>query len=80
MNFSADPKLDDMINIEIIKEKCPAQKEICQPLLQCPRQAITYVEDFNEMMGGRMEIENTKCDGCAICVDLCCGQAILLIN
>ncbi len=69
-----------MTNIEIIKEKCPAQKDICQPLIQCPLQAISFVEDMNEMMGGRIMVDNTKCDGCALCVDLCCGQAITILN
>ncbi len=66
------------MKVEIITEKCPAQYNICQPLMQCSLQAIIYVEDMNEPLGGRILIDYHKCDGCGICVDLCCGQAIII--
>ena len=61
---------------ELITEKCPAQYDLCQPLKQCPLQAISYEEDINQPLGGRIFIDDKICNGCGICVDLCCGQAI----
>jgi Pyruvate/2-oxoacid:ferredoxin oxidoreductase delta subunit len=34
------------------------------------------VEDENEPLGSRMEIDSKKCNGCGICVPLCCGTCI----
>jgi Pyruvate/2-oxoacid:ferredoxin oxidoreductase delta subunit len=63
---------------EIIGEKCPAQYNLCQPLKQCPLKAIIYEEDINEPLGARIVIDDKVCNGCGICVDLCCGQAIII--
>ena len=60
----------------ILKEKCSAQPGICPPLKECPQKAVFYVEDENEAIGGRIEIDDSKCDGCGICVDICCGNSI----
>ncbi len=62
----------------IIKEKCPAEKTMCKPLIECPAKAIIWLEDTNEPLGYRMEIDIDKCDGCGICVPLCCGNCIEL--
>jgi len=35
-----------------------------------------WVEDEDESLGSRMEIEEEKCTGCRICVPLCCGECI----
>jgi ferredoxin len=65
------------MKILILEEKCPAQKDICQPLVQCPSQAIIYKEDIEALFGGRIFIDEDKCDDCKICIDLCCGNAII---
>jgi Pyruvate/2-oxoacid:ferredoxin oxidoreductase delta subunit len=60
----------------IIKERCSAQPGICPPIKECPMKAVYYVEDEDEPIGGRIEIDPSKCDGCGICVDVCCGHCI----
>lgn len=62
----------------IDKAKCASENRICQPLKQCPRQAVVWTEDVNEPLGSRTEIDPEKCDGCGICVPLCCGDCIEL--
>ncbi|MBP7402579.1 MAG: hypothetical protein KBA30_08180 [Clostridia bacterium] len=58
------------------KRKCSAQPQICPPMKACPVQAIRYVEDEDEPIGGRIEIDYGLCDGCGKCVPLCCGECI----
>ena len=60
----------------IDKQKCASEKSICQPLKDCSKGAISWVEDDDEPLGSRMEVDDEKCDGCGICVQLCCGQCI----
>lgn len=60
------------------KKKCAAQPSICQPLQKCPAKAIAFIEDEDEPLGGRMEIDEEKCTGCGECVPLCCGNCIEL--
>jgi ferredoxin len=43
---------------------------------ECHVKAFSYVEDENEPIGGRIEIDPEKCDGCGKCVALCCGNCI----
>jgi len=62
----------------IDKKKCSADKRICKPLAECPVKAISWIEDEDEPLGCRMEINNEKCTGCGICVPLCCGYCIEL--
>jgi len=62
----------------IDKAKCASENRICQPLKQCPRQAVVWTEDEDEPLGSRTEIDIEKCDGCGICVPLCCGNCIEL--
>jgi len=62
----------------IEKRKCASEKAMCKPLSECPVQAIFWVEDENEPLGSRMEIDKIKCDGCGTCVPLCCGDCIEL--
>jgi len=64
------------MNPVINKRKCPAVKQACTAILSCPNQAIFYVSDVKERLGGRMEIALDRCDGCGICVAECCGKAI----
>lgn len=58
------------------KRKCPAQKALCQPILACPMGAISYVEDEQEPLGGKILFDEAQCNGCGHCVTACCGQAI----
>ena len=60
----------------IVKEKCAAQPNICPPMSQCSKQAFSFVEDDDEPIGGRIEIDYEKCSGCGECVDICCGHCI----
>ena len=60
----------------INKRKCPAQSAICRPIQVCPTGAITYIEDENEPLGGKISIDAALCDGCGQCVAECCGDAI----
>ena len=60
----------------IDERKCPVYAEMCKPLLQCPVQAISRVEDQTAKMGARMVVDAEKCTGCGLCVDLCCGYCI----
>jgi len=60
----------------IIKERCAAQPDICPPMKQCPQQAVYFVEDEDEPIGGRVEIDIDKCDGCGKCAEICCGSCI----
>lgn len=62
----------------IEKQKCASDDRICRPLKECPSDAITWVEDNDEPLGSRMEIDYEKCDGCGICVEICCGGCIVL--
>jgi Pyruvate/2-oxoacid:ferredoxin oxidoreductase delta subunit len=65
-----------MLKPIIIKERCAAQPDICPPLKECERQAISYMEDDEEPLGGKISIDLEKCDGCGACVSLCCGHCI----
>ena len=56
--------------------KCPAQVDICPVLKICPKGAVSYVEDPAERLGGRIVIDEARCDGCGVCVPACCGHAI----
>lgn len=58
----------------IEKNKCASDNRICKPLKECPKKAISWIED--EPLGSRMEIDEQLCDGCGICVPLCCGSCI----
>jgi Indolepyruvate ferredoxin oxidoreductase, alpha and beta subunits len=62
----------------IDKTKCASDNRICMPIKQCPSGAISWVEDDDEPLGSRMEVDIDKCNGCGICVDLCCGHCIEL--
>ncbi len=45
------------MTIIVNKRKCPAQADICTVIKACPNEAIRYVEDEQEPLGGRIEIE-----------------------
>jgi Pyruvate/2-oxoacid:ferredoxin oxidoreductase delta subunit len=62
----------------ILKEKCPAQADICKAINACPNHAVSYVEDDGEPLGGRIEIDHAKCTGCGTCAKECCGMAIIM--
>lgn len=62
----------------IIRERCAAQPDICPPIKECPVQAFSYIKDEEEPVGGRIEIDLEKCDGCGKCVAICCGSCIVM--
>lgn len=66
------------MKVEILSEKCPAQMDICKPIRLCPNGAIIYKADIGAPLGGTISIDDSKCDSCGICIDLCCGQALVL--
>ena len=65
-----------MMKAYIDKRKCPSENRMCKPLSECPEKAISWIEDDDEPLGSRMEIDEEKCTGCGICVPLCCGNCI----
>ena len=60
----------------INKRKCPAQKEMCKAIQACPNEALIYIADENEPLGGKIVLNEALCSECGICVEECCGQAI----
>ena len=58
--------------------KCPAQKEICKPLQECPTGVISYVADEKAPLGGWIVFDYDRCQGCGDCVARCCGNAIAM--
>lgn len=56
--------------------KCPAQQMMCKPLQVCAAGAITYVADEDLPLGGRIAIDEARCDGCGECAPACCGHCI----
>ncbi len=60
----------------INQRRCPAQNEICKAIPACPTGAITYVEDAQEPLGGKIVIDAALCNDCGACIEACCGQAI----
>lgn len=58
------------------KRRCSAQEQICLAIPACPQHAIRYVADEDEPLGGRIVIDLACCDGCGLCAEQCCGQAI----
>jgi Pyruvate/2-oxoacid:ferredoxin oxidoreductase delta subunit len=58
------------------ERKCPAQGQICKAIPACPEGAITYVADDRARLGGRIVFDETRCNGCGICMEACCGAAI----
>ena len=65
-----------MLQPFIIKRRCPAQDTLCKAIPACPREAIRYVPDENEPLGGVIVFDYDKCDGCGQCAQKCCGSAI----
>jgi Pyruvate/2-oxoacid:ferredoxin oxidoreductase delta subunit len=63
----------------INKRKCPAQKEICKAIQACPNEALTYVADESERLGGKIVVDEALCNECGICVEECCGHAIEMV-
>jgi ferredoxin len=49
---------------------------MCKAIPACPNGAISYVEDEEEPLGGRIVFDQSKCKGCGKCAEECCGKAI----
>ena len=60
------------------ERNCPAQPKICPAIPACPENAIRYLPDPASRLGGRIEFDLDKCNGCEACVTACCGQAITM--
>lgn len=65
-----------MMKPVINKRRCAAQQAICTVIPACPVEAIVYVEDENEPLGGRIVIDASLCNECGVCAAVCCGNAI----
>jgi Pyruvate/2-oxoacid:ferredoxin oxidoreductase delta subunit len=66
------------MNAFVDERKCPAQGNICPVLSDCPQTAVTYEPDESAPMGGRIVVDQDRCDGCGLCVTACCGHAMEL--
>jgi len=60
----------------LLERRCPVQKMVCTVIPTCPQGAVSYVEDEAEPLGGRIEFDYERCDGCGQCAIACCGKAI----
>jgi Pyruvate/2-oxoacid:ferredoxin oxidoreductase delta subunit len=60
----------------LLKNRCPAQKDMCKAIVACPQGAVVYISDENERLGGRIIFDYEKCDSCGLCASECCGSAI----
>ncbi|MCE5265970.1 MAG: 4Fe-4S binding protein [Deltaproteobacteria bacterium] len=49
---------------------------MCKAIAACPEGAVMHVEDKTEPLGGRIDFDHGKCDGCGLCVKACCGAAV----
>lgn len=58
----------------IIAKKCPAQNTICTAIKSCQQNAVSYIEDNDEPLGGRIVFNYDK--GCGTCVKVCSSQVI----
>ena len=48
----------------LIKQKCPAQSMICTTIKNCKTGAISYIEDEDEPLGGKIIFNYDLCEGC----------------
>jgi Pyruvate/2-oxoacid:ferredoxin oxidoreductase delta subunit len=62
----------------VVKKMCPAMKDICKVIPACPTGAIQYVTDEQDPLGGRIVIDEGRCNECGVCVTECCGHAIAM--
>ena len=60
------------------ERKCPAQGQICKAIPACPEGAISYIQDDDLPLGGRIAFDYDRCNNCGACVEACCGSAIKL--
>jgi Pyruvate/2-oxoacid:ferredoxin oxidoreductase delta subunit len=60
----------------LLKQKCMVQRDICTAIKACPKNAVSYIEDEEEPLGGKILFDLDICDGCGICASECCGDAI----
>jgi NAD-dependent dihydropyrimidine dehydrogenase PreA subunit len=61
---------------KISQERCCANPEFCEPLKQCPMEAVYYTPDEEAILGARIDVNNENCNGCGICVPICSANAI----
>jgi len=64
------------MKVQIDPDQCSVQPLICKPIKECQSKAILYSEDENAILGAKMEVDEAICDGCGICIPICCGNAI----
>lgn len=56
--------------------QCYVDPRICTAIKACPQNAISYIENEDLPLGGKIIFDYEKCQECGICADVCCGQAI----
>ncbi len=60
------------------KGKCMVQPDYCPVIKACEQKAVSFVEDDDEPLGGRILFDLGKCIGCGTCATTCCGEAVTL--
>ncbi len=56
--------------------KCYVDPQICTAINACPQKAISYIENEDLPLGGKIAFDYEKCKSCGVCADTCCGEAI----
>lgn len=60
----------------INEKKCYVNPQICTAIKGCDQNAISYIEDDEEPLGGKIIFDYEKCNECGNCAKVCCGDAI----
>jgi NAD-dependent dihydropyrimidine dehydrogenase PreA subunit len=58
------------------ERKCPALDYICKAIPACPVQAISYLQDDDLPLDGKIIFVYGSRNNCGECVEACCGSAI----
>lgn len=56
------------MKVKINSKRCK-QCELC--VVNCPKKAITFTEDFNEFGYRTVVVDDEKCIACGICYTMC---------
>ncbi|MCX7710227.1 MAG: hypothetical protein N2484_10320 [Clostridia bacterium] len=60
----------------INNRKCYVDPNLCTAIKSCTQNAISYFEDEDAPLGGRIEFDYDQCKECGTCAKECCGNAI----
>lgn len=62
----------------ILTELCKVDKDECRAMQVCKQNAIYYIKDDTDLLGGRIAVNYKKCTGCGECKKVCCSNAIVI--